>query len=220
MAVYVHDSQFMTRRGIVLVAIIGLHVFIAWAIATGLARRALEVIAPPIQTDIVEERKLEKEPPPPPPPEFQKPPVEVPPPDVTIDLPVEAPATTAITAVAATPHPPAPPVHVGTHKLPTVAKGFPNSEDYYPAASKRLNEEGSPTVHVCIAASGKLSAAPTIAQSSGSPRLDEGALNLAKAGRYVAGMDDGKPIDACFDFRIRFQMTKCSDAALSGAPFF
>jgi len=103
MTVYVHDSQFMTRRGIVLVAIIGLHVFIAWAIATGLARRALEVIAPPIQTDIVEEVKTEKEPPPPPPPEFEKPPVEVPPPDVTIDMPVEAPATTAVETPAAAP---------------------------------------------------------------------------------------------------------------------
>src|SRR6267154_1443192 len=102
MTVYVHDSQFMTRRGIVLVAIIGLHVFIAWAIATGLARRALEVIAPPIQTDIVEEVKTEKEPPPPPPPAVSRTP------DVTIDMPVEAPVTTAITAVAATPHPPAP----------------------------------------------------------------------------------------------------------------
>jgi periplasmic protein TonB len=208
MTVYVHDSFFMTRRGVVLLAIIGLHIFIAWALATGLARRALEVIAPPIQTDIVEEVKTQKEPPPPPPPEFQKPPVEVPPPDVTIDMPVEAPVTTAITAVAATPHPPAPPVHVGSHKAPTVAKNFPASEEYYPAASKRLNEEGAPTVHVCVAASSKLSAAPTIAQSSGSPRLDEGALNLAKAGRYVAGSDDGKPIDACFDFRIKFQMTK------------
>ena len=208
MTVYVHDSLFMTRRGVVLLAIIGLHIFIAWALATGLARRALEVIAPPIQTDIVEEVKTQKEPPPPPPPEFQKPPVEVPPPDVTIDMPVEAPATTAITAVAATPHAPAPPVHVGTHKPPTVAKNFPASEEYYPAASKRLNEEGAPTVHVCVGANSKLTAAPTIAQSSGSPRLDEGALNLAKAGRYVAGSDDGKPIDACFDFRIKFQMTK------------
>jgi protein TonB len=208
MTVYVHDSFFMTRRGVVLLVIIGLHIFIAWALATGLARRALEVIAPPIQTDIVEEVKTQKEPPPPPPPEFQKPPVEVPPPDVTIDLPVEAPATTAITAVAATPHAPAPPVHTGNRKAPTVAKNFPASEEYYPAASKRLNEEGAPTVHVCVAASGKLSAAPTIAQTSGSSRLDEGALNLAKAGRYVAGSEDGKPIDACFDFRIKFQMTK------------
>jgi protein TonB len=208
MTVYVHDSFFMTRRGVVLLAIIGLHIFIAWALATGLARRALEVIAPPIQTDIVEEVKTQKEPPPPPPPEFQKPPVEVPPPDVTIDMPVEAPATTAITAVAATPHPPTPPVHVGSHKAPTVAKNFPASEEYYPAASKRLNEEGAPTVHVCVGANSKLTAAPTISQSSGSPRLDEGALNLAKAGRYIAGSDDGKPIDACFDFRIKFQMTK------------
>jgi protein TonB len=208
MTVYVHDSFFMTRRGVVLMAIIGLHIFIAWALATGLARRALEVIAPPIQTDIVEEVKTQKEPPPPPPPEFQKPPVEVPPPDVTIDMPVEAPATTAITAVAATPHAPAPPVHVGSHKAPTVAKNFPASEEYYPAASKRLNEEGAPTVHVCVGANSKLTAAPTISQSSGSPRLDEGALNLAKAGRYIAGSDDGKPIDACFDFRIKFQMTK------------
>src|SRR5712692_370239 len=122
MTVYVHDTQFFTRRGAVFVTIVGLHVFIAWALATGLARRALEVIAPPIQTDIVEEVKTEKEPPPPPPPEFQKPPVEVPPPDVTLALPVEAPATTAITAVAATPHPPAPPVHVGVRKPPMTAK--------------------------------------------------------------------------------------------------
>src|SRR5438876_2325234 len=57
MTVYVHDSQFFTRRGAVLVVIIGVHVFIAWALATGLARRVMEVIAPPIQTDIVEERK-------------------------------------------------------------------------------------------------------------------------------------------------------------------
>src|SRR5437763_12293606 len=172
MAVYVHDSQFMTRRGIVLVAIIGLHVFIAWAIATGLARRALEVIEPPIQTDIAEEVKTEKEPPPPPPPEFEKPPVEVPPPDVTIDMPVEPAQTTAITAVAATPHPPAPP-RPSSRTAPKLGTGFPNTEDYYPAASKRLGEEGTPTLHVCIVANGNLSAPPPVTQSSASARVVE-----------------------------------------------
>jgi protein TonB len=208
MTVYAHDSGFFTRRGAVLATIIGLHLFIAWALATGLARRALEVIAPPIQTDIVEEVKQEKEPPPPPPPDFQKPPVEVPPPDVTIQMPVEAPATTAITAVAATPHPPAPPVHAAPGTLPKLGPHFPNTEDYYPAASKRLGEEGSPTVKVCVGPDNKLSAAPAIAQSSGSARLDEGAVNLAKAGRYIAGTEEGKPVNKCFDFRIKFQMTK------------
>ena len=206
MAVYVHDSQFMTRRGAVLVVIIGLHVFIAWALATGLARRALEVIAPPIQTDIVEEVKTEKEPPPPPPPEFQKPPVEVPPPDVTIDLPVEAPQTTAITAVAATPHPPAPAVHVA--KTPAKGKHFPATEDYYPAASKRLGEEGVTTVRMCVGPNSKLSEPPAVTHSSGSARLDEGAISLAKAATYLAGTEDGKPISDCFSVNIRFQLTK------------
>src|ERR1700758_1868109 len=149
MTVYVHDSQFLTRRGAVLVVIISLHLFIAWALATGLARRAMEVIAPPIQTDIVQEVKTEKEPPPPPPPDFQKPPVEVPPPDVQIQMPVEAPATTAITAVAATPHAPAP-VVPSSNKTPPRGKRFPDTEDYYPAASKRLGEEGVATVRMCV----------------------------------------------------------------------
>src|ERR1700683_125669 len=72
MPAYVHDTQFFTRRTAVLVAIVALHLFILWALATGLARKAIEVLAPPIQTDIVQEEKTKSEPPPPPPPEMQK----------------------------------------------------------------------------------------------------------------------------------------------------
>jgi protein TonB len=206
MTVYVHDSQFFTRRGAVFLTIVALHVFIGWALATGLARRALEVIAPPIQTDIVEEVKTEKEPPPPPPPDFEKPPVEVPPPDVQIQMPVEAPATTAITAVAATPHPPVQP-HPSNRTAPKLGKNFPATEDYYPAASKRLSEEGSPVVKVCVGPDNRLTEPPSIQTSSGSARLDEGAVTLAKAGRYIAGTEDGKPVAACFPFRITFKLT-------------
>ena len=46
MAAYVHDSNFFTRRTVVLFAIVGLHILIAWALATGLARRAIELVAP------------------------------------------------------------------------------------------------------------------------------------------------------------------------------
>ena len=205
MTVYVHDSQFFTRRGAVLVVIISLHLFIAWALATGLARRAIEVIAPPIQTDIVQEVKTEKEPPPPPPPEFEKPPVEVPPPDVQIQMPVEAAPTTAITAVAATNRPPPPPHAVV--KIPAKGKRFPNTEDYYPAASKRLGEEGVVTMKMCVGPNGKLTETPTVTKSSGSARLDEGAINLAKAATYQAGSEDGKPITDCFSVNIRFQLT-------------
>ena len=207
MAVYVHDSQFMTRRGTVLLVIVGLHAFIAWALATGLARRALEVIAPPIQTDIVEEVKAEKEPPPPPPPQFEKPPIDVPPPDVQIQMPVEAPPPTAITVTPTAPH--APTAAHATVRTPAgPGKGFPNTDDYYPPAARRLEEQGVVVVSVCVDPSGKLSAEPTLAQSSGSARLDEGAIKLAKAGsgHYKPATEDGKAVAGCNKFGIRFQL--------------
>ena len=141
MAAYVHDTQFFTRRTVVLFAIIALHVFIFWALATGLARRAIEVLAPPIQTEIVQEEQKKVEPPPPPPPEFQKPPVEVPPPDVVVDLPPEPTQTTALSNVT-TKHveAPPPPPKTGNKVGAKPGKGFPNTEDYYPPALLRSEE--------------------------------------------------------------------------------
>lgn len=210
MAAYVHDSQFFTRRTAVLFAIIGLHVFIAWALATGLARRAIELVAPPLQTDIVEEVQKRDEPPPPPPPQLERPPVEVPPPDVTIDLPQET-TSTAIVDVTDKPRPPAPPPPAPkpSNKVPPrPGKGFPNSDDYYPSASRRLGEAGSTAVHVCVNANGKLTEEPTVAQTSGSARLDEGAVKLAKAGsgHYQPATEDGKAVDGCINFKITFQL--------------
>ena len=198
----------MTRRGAVLVAIVALHVFIAWALATGLARRAIEVIAPPIQTTIVEETKKEELPPPPPPPQFERPPVELPPPDVTINMPVEE-SSTAI-RVTNTPVVRAPPVAVAAKPGTNVGfgKNFPNSDEFYPDASRRLEEQGIVTVHVCIDGSGKVTEEPTVAKSSGSNRLDGGAVKLAKAGsgKYIAATEDGKPITKCINYNVKFQL--------------
>ena len=141
MAAYVQDSNFFTRRTIVLFVIVGLHVFIAWALATGLARRAIELVAPPLQTDVVEEVKKEDQPPPPPPPQMERPPVEIPPPDVAIEVPVDT-QTTAIqdtTNQHVNPAPPPPPAPVAKKTVvgPKPGKGFPTAEEFYPPASKR-----------------------------------------------------------------------------------
>ncbi len=211
MAAYVHDSQFFTRRTIVLFAIIGLHIFIAWALATGLARRAIELVAPPIQTADIDEVKQQDQPPPPPPPQMERPPVEVPPPDVNIEVPVET-QSTAIRDVTnepvSRPAPPPAPTHVPVRTPGGPGKNFPSTDDYYPSASARLGESGTATVHVCTDTKGKLTEEPTIAETSGTPRLDDGALKLAKAasGRYKPATEDGNPINACFSFRIKFQL--------------
>jgi protein TonB len=197
--------MFMTRRGAVLIAIIGLHVFILYALATGLARRAVELVAPPIQTQIVEEVKKEEAPPPPPPPTFERPPVELPPPDVTINVPTES-ETTAI-RVTNTPVVKAPPVAVATRRTGLgLGKGFPNSDDYYPDASRRLEEQGTVVVRVCVGPDGKLTEEPSVAKSSGSARLDGGALRLAKAGsgKFVAATEDGKGVTSCSSLPVKF----------------
>src|SRR5215467_7010299 len=96
MSAYIEqDAQFFTRRGVVVGAILALHVFIAWALATGLAHKMVEALAPPIQTVIEQETKTEAPPPPPPPPTFERPPVEIPPTDTIVEMPV-AQTTTAI----------------------------------------------------------------------------------------------------------------------------
>jgi protein TonB len=211
MAAYVQDSNFFTRRTIVLFVIVALHVFIAWALASGLARRTFELVAPPLQTDVIDEVKKEDQPPPPPPPQMERPPVEIPPPDVAIEVPVET-QTTAIQDttnqhVVAAPPPPAP-VAKKVMVAAKPGKNFPQTEDYYPPASKRLGEEGAANVHVCVGPNGKLTEDPTLAKTSGSARLDDGALKLAKAGsgHYTPGTEDGAPATTCVVFKIKFEL--------------
>jgi periplasmic protein TonB len=207
MAAHLEDtSGFFTRRGIVVGGILLLHVFIAWALATGLANKALEAIAPPIQTVIETEEHHDAPPPPPPPPTFERPPVEIPPTDTVVEIP-QAVATTAITNTT-TQHVAAPvAAHQSVkHNASIDPKHSPATEDYYPAASRRNNEEGVTQVHVCVGGNGKLSGEPTMEKGSGFPNLDAAAIKYAKDLRFIAGSEDGKPADSCISFNVRFKL--------------
>jgi protein TonB len=203
MAAQVQDSNFITRRGIVAVVIIAIHVLFAWGLASGLARKVVEVLAPPIEADIVEEVKPDDQPPPPPPPEMERPPVEVPPPEVSIDLPMET-TSTAIQDVTDKTPPPAPP--------PPRAAGSPakmtrpvNPDDYYPPGSIRREEQGSPVVQACVGPNGRLLRDPVVTDTSGFPDLDGAAVKVAKATRYAAGTEAGSALaESCIKFKVKF----------------
>ncbi len=87
--------------------------------------------------------------------------------------------------------------------------GFPNTADFYPSQSIRLEEKGVATVRACVDAAGRLTAAPTIVQSTGKGRLDEAALKLARAGsgHYRATTENGQPVNLLLRFRhpLRFE---------------
>lgn len=200
------DSSFISSRAIVFFIIVGFHVLIVWGLASGLARKVVEVIAPPIETDIIEEVDERPEPPPPPPPEMERPPVEVPPPEVAIEIPVET--TTAIQDVTNRPPPPKPPPPRVVQRNPPKLdiRRSPATDEYYPPASRRSNEEGVTTVRACVGADGRTGNA-TIERTSGYPRLDEAAVKWAQRARWSPGTEDGKPVEMCAPFNVRFQLT-------------
>jgi protein TonB len=204
MPAYAQDSGFFTRRGIVVVAIIGIHVLVMYALASGLARKIVEVVAPNIEADIVEEVKNDEEPPPPPPPEMERPPVEVPPPEVSIDLPMET-TTSAIQDVTDKPPPPAPPPPPRVAGSPAKMKSAVDPDQFYPPGAKRREEQGSPVVQACVGPNGRLVREPVITETSGFPELDGAAVKVAKANRYTPAMEGGTALpESCVKFKVKF----------------
>jgi protein TonB len=207
MSAYVQDTQFFTRRTVVLAAIVALHILIAWVLATGLATRAIEMVAPPIQTQIVQQTKQTVKPPPPPPPELQRQQVEVPPPVVNIQVPA-AEQTHAITVVKKVVR--AAPAPAPVHTTPLSIRGaLPPTDDYYPDASRRLGEQGTALVKLCVGAGGRVVGTPAIQKSSGSSRLDQAALrySLATSGHFAPATRNGAAVTVCTALPIRFQLT-------------
>jgi TonB family protein len=81
------------------------------------------------------------------------------------------------------------------------------TDDYYPALSIRAGEEGIAQIRVCVAASGEISAAPTVAQSSGVRRLDAAALVWAsEALRFTPATQNGQPIAMCKGIKVNFRL--------------
>lgn len=102
------------RRTVGWVVVVLLHALIVWALVTGTARKALEIVKKPMEAAVIQEVIIPPPPPPPPPPPKEivkpQPKVEAPPPPFIPPPEVTPPATTA-PAIVSVPTPPvAPPV--------------------------------------------------------------------------------------------------------------
>ena len=187
--------------GIALVIL--LHVFIIYALVTGLARKVVEVIKQPIETKIIEEVKPPPPPdlpPPPPPPKLLAPPPPfIPPPEVQIQQP--PPQQNTITAVSNVKpdNPVMPPVvrndappTTGQVLVPAVVDARNCDKPEYPRKSLRNEETGTVTLQFLIGLDGRV-VESRIDKSSGFKDLD----NAARAGlslcKFKPGTVDGKP---------------------------
>jgi len=134
---YARQQRDPARHVVGIVFVVLVHALVIYALVTGLARKAVEVIKKPITATIIEEIKAPPPPPPPPPPpkkmveapKVQPPPQPyVPPPDIPVPTP---PSEPVISAVTPTPPPeppviapPAPPPPPEAAPKPAVRKGI------------------------------------------------------------------------------------------------
>ncbi len=184
-----------TRAVAGFLVVILLHIGIIYALASGLAYQAIEIVKGPVKVKILEEQKQDKPDTPPPPPPTLKPPPPpyIPPPDISIQTP--AAATNAIAAVTHVAAPPPPPVEKHEEVIiPAVvdpAKGC-RGKPAYPDVSQRLGETGTVILQFLIGPDGSVMETK-VANSSGHPRLDEAARQgLASLCKFKPGSVDGK----------------------------
>ncbi|GAC1308886.1 MAG: hypothetical protein NVSMB10_15530 [Steroidobacteraceae bacterium] len=208
---YEEPSLFSGKRGLALLVVILLHIVVGWAFYTGLAKRLVATIIPPVEIAQIDKAK-EVDKPPPPPPKLEEIKPYVPPPEfVNIQAPQEQ--TTAISVVtpqqAPTPQPvaaPAPVQHVSSNIKMDPKHPLKIGEEYYPDASKRANEEGRCIVQVTVAVDGHISN-ETIQTSSGHPRLDEACLKGVHGQRVIPATEDGKPVEKTVSIPIVWKLT-------------
>lgn len=132
-----------------------------------------------------------------PPPEIVKPrprPVEskpqprpqpAPTPTPVLAMPAESPAPAVEAAVVkAPPPPPAPPAPVTVSQPRFDADYLSNPAPAYPAISRRLGEEGKVVLRVQVEPAGHPSQVE-LKSSSGSPRLDQAALDAVRRWKFI-----------------------------------
>jgi periplasmic protein TonB len=208
-----YADQGMSKNRMIALGIVALlHILLGYAFVTGLALKAVKAIVNPLETvNVKEEAPPPDEPPPPPPKDIEIPPF-VPPPEVSVAQ--EAAPTITVqqqvqqTAPTVISQPKAEPVVQAGPSNPATPKGRGNviSEDDYPDASRRAEEQGVTRVSYTIDETGKVTSC-NVTQSSGSARLDEATCKIImRRFRFNPAMRDGKPVPDTKTQPVRWQL--------------
>jgi TonB family protein len=211
------NFRYFSLRSATLFLIAGLHAALFFGLITIVSHTRSAAAPPDLQNQTVAPLPRTKEPPPVLGPEFNDWTIHVPrlvidaSPKIDFDAGVAGDFSDQPGEVNS--EPPLPPV-TQTHVVQRMAGGpgvgFPDTAEFYPPPAIRAGEEGISTVQVCVDRKGRLTSEPATARGSGSTRLDEAALKLARAGsgHYRAASEDGQPVNSCYAFGVRFQLRK------------
>jgi protein TonB len=215
---YLQEEGWSRRTWYAVIAVAILHVLLGYALISGLAIKAVKVITGPLETVNIEEQAPPPEEPPPPPPKLEDIPPYVPPPDVQIETSAPPPPTIStqsavpqpqptVAPPAPPPAPPAPPAIAPTRAIPN-PRNREVSPDDYPSASARAGEEGTTGIRVVIGTDGRVKDCQ-IVKSSGFPRLDERACQIAtRRWRFKPATENGQPVESQLAQNYRWVLPK------------
>lgn len=219
---YADQQGMSTNRLVSIIIVVILHLFLGYALVTGLAYEAVKKAAEKMNVvDVKEEEPPEEEEPPPEPEKQIEPPVVSPPPLVktvspppTVQTVSDPPPSISLVPKAAPPAPaapPPPPPPVAKRPKP-VPKGNPgnwaNTNDY-PARALQQEREGVTRFSVTVGANGRVTGC-SITGSSGHADLDQVTCSkITSRGRFDPALDgSGQPTSGTWSSSVRWQIPK------------
>jgi periplasmic protein TonB len=219
---YADQDGMSTNRLVSVIIVILLHVFLGYALVTGLAYDAVKSIKEKMTVvDVKEEEPPEEEEPPPEPEKQIEPPVVSPPPLVKTVTPPPTITTvqnpppaapivpTAAPPAPAAPPPPPPPVAKRPNPIPKGNPGnWANTNDY-PSRALQQEREGTTGFRVTVGPNGRVTEC-SITSSSGHPDLDQATCsNVQRRARFDPALDgSGNPTTGSYSNRVRWQIPK------------
>ena len=105
-------------------------------------------------------------------------------------------AVSLLIAGCASPTPPTPPLAITSHAVTAVD---------YPAESVRLREVGTAQVQYLVLTDGTVGDT-IVARTSGSPRLDQAAVEIIRRWLFKPATENGRSVPAWTDANVRFEL--------------
>lgn len=175
---YAEQQRQPGKHAVGIGVVIILHILLGWALASGLATKAVRIILPETEAVII----VDKPKPPPPPLEPPPPPKQVvvvqtfvPPPEVQIQQQLQPPVIQNTTVVAPTvfapPTPPAPPAPIAPPAPVSVGIACPNSQQIrsdikYPTQARKDGLQGEVLIEATVGANGEIKDVEVISSSN------------------------------------------------------
>jgi protein TonB len=214
-----YADQSMSGNKITALIIVALiHVFVGYALVTGLAYEAAQKVIQKVTTVDIKEEVKKEEPPPPPPKKVEAPPPPVAPPvkinvapappqitTVSVPPPVMPPPVLVVPPPVITPPPPAGPTRGAS------PRGNPGSwatTNDYPSRALREEREGTTGFRVTVGPDGRVTSCD-ITSSSGHADLDQATCaNVQRRARFNPAVEGGQPTTGSYSSRVRWVIPK------------